>query len=222
LVLLAPLARAQTSEKKKVSNQSDLPRFTYSLSGPASDLVQADAETFNAFATKVKADLDSLLRDCDIEDKATLRSLLSARLTLQQAAGENQLALETLASLLKLAEKPTDNLEQKVQTKPFLQAAIETNATNGPAFEQAFRRYFREAWDALPSSVAQNTARSVVAGTATFNRTVLVGQVKADFDPAVEKSGVLDNRQAWTLVGMRNTLQYYLPVIGAVHEILVQ
>jgi hypothetical protein len=220
LVLLATVARSQTGGKKKVGNQSDLPRFTYSLTGSASDLVQADATTFNAFAAKVKADLDSIFRDYDIEDKATLRRLLSARLNLEQAAGENQLALETLVTLLKLAEKPTDNLQQRVETKPLLQAAIETNGTSGTAFEQAFRKYFREAWDALPLNVAQETARSVIAGTATFNGAVLIGQVKADFDPAVQKSGVLDNRQAWTLIGIRNTLKIYLPVNGAVHEIL--
>jgi hypothetical protein len=93
LALLAPVVRSQTSGKKKVSSQSDLPRFTYALTGSASDLVQADATTFNAFSAKVKADLDSIFRDYDIEDRATLRSLLSARVSLQQGAGENQLAL---------------------------------------------------------------------------------------------------------------------------------
>src|ERR1035438_134109 len=63
VVLLAPGLRSQTSGKKKVSNQSDLPRFTYSMSGPASDLVQADAATFNVFAAKVKADLEISLAD---------------------------------------------------------------------------------------------------------------------------------------------------------------
>jgi hypothetical protein len=54
-----------------------------------------------------------------------MRRLLSARLNLQPAAGDNQLALEALALL----------------------AAIETKTTSGPAFEQAFRRYYREACD---------------------------------------------------------------------------
>jgi hypothetical protein len=98
LVLIAPASRSQEAGKKKVSNQSDLPRFTYPMTGTASDLLQADDAIFNAFAAKVKADLDSIFRDYDIEDKATLRRLLSARLSLQQAAGENQLALETIAS----------------------------------------------------------------------------------------------------------------------------
>jgi hypothetical protein len=222
LILLVPVARAQSSGKKKVSNQSDLPRFTYSMSGPASDLVQADAATFSAFAAKVRADLDSIFRDYDIEDKATLRSLLSARVNLQLAAGENQHALETLAILLRFAEKPTDSLHEKIAAKPELEAAVETNSTSGPAFEKAYRKYFREAWDALPLDVAWDTARNVIAGSTRFNSASAIGQVKAYFDPAVQESGVLDNRQAWGLIGMRNTLLIELPLQGAEVEILRQ
>jgi hypothetical protein len=36
LVLFSPVLRSQTSGKKKVSNQSDLPRFTYAMTGSAS------------------------------------------------------------------------------------------------------------------------------------------------------------------------------------------
>jgi subtilisin family serine protease len=222
LVLLAPVVHSQTSGKKKVSNQSDLPRFTYSMTGLASDLLQADAATFDAFAVKVKADLDSIFRDYDIEDKATLRGLLSARVNLQQAAGENQLALETIESLLKLSEKPTDSLETKVAIKPELQATIEASSPSGPAFEQAYRKYFREAWDALPLDVGWDTARNVIAGSVSFDRAALIGFVKADFDPAVQKSGVLDNGQAWRLIGMRNVLLIGLPTMGVNADILRQ
>jgi subtilisin family serine protease len=222
LVFLAPVSPAQTNGKKKVSSQSDLPRFTYSITGPASDLLQADAATFNAFAAKVRVDLDSIFRDYDIEDKATLRSLLSARVNLQQAAGENQPALETIESLLKLSDKPTDSLETKVAIKPELQATIETSSTSGPAFEQAYRKYFREAWDALPLDVGWDTARNVIAGSVSFDRAALTGFVKAVFDPAVQKSGVLDNGQAWRLIGMRNILLIGLPTTGANLEILRQ
>ena len=222
LVLLIPIARSQMSGKKKVSNQSDLPRFTYSITGSASDLVQADAANFKPFAAKVKTDLDSIFRNYDIEDKATLRTLLTARVNLQAAAGENQLALETIESLLKLGEKPTDSLETKVAIKPALQAALETNSTSGPAFDRAYRKYFREAWDALPLDVGWDTARNVIAGSTVFTSAALIGEVKADFDPAIQKSGVLDNRQAWALIHDRNALLIGIPLNEANVEILRQ
>ena len=222
LLALAPVICSQTTEKKKVTKLSDLPRFTYPMSGSASDLVQADAATFNAFAAKVKADLDAIFRNYEMEDKATLRSLLSARVRLQQAAGENRLALETLEALLHLTEKPTDNLEERIATKPELQAAIEANTTTGRAFELAYRKYFREAWDALPLDMAQDTARNVIAGSTGFTRDLVIGQVKADFDPAVRSSGVLDNTHAWALIRMRNVLEIDIPINGATVEMLRQ
>jgi subtilisin family serine protease len=222
LVLLAPVSRSQTSAKKKVSNQSDLPRFTYPMTRPASDLVQADAATFNAFAAKVKADLDSIFSDYDIEDKATLRRLLSARLNLQQAASQNQQALETIASLLKLGEKPIDNLQERAFMKPRLQAAIEAKGTSGPAFEQAFRKYYREAWEALPSDVAQERARTVLVGSTVSTSASLIGYVQANFDPAVKKSGVLTNGQAWNLIEIRNILQIFMPLEGTVVDVMRQ
>src|ERR1700690_1478476 len=222
LVLLIPIARSQMSGKKKVSNQSDLPRFTYSITGSASDLVQADAANFKPFSAKVKTDLDSIFRNYDIEDKATLRTLLTARVNLQAAAGENQLALETIESLLKLGEKPTDSLETKVAIKPALQAALETNSTSGPAFDRAYRKYFREASVALPLDVGWDTARNVIAGSTVFTSAALIGEVKADFDPAIQKSGVLDNRQAWALIHDRNALLIGIPLNEANVEILRQ
>jgi len=44
--------------------------------------VEADDATFAPFAAKVRADLESIFRDYEIEDKATLRSLLSAKIDL--------------------------------------------------------------------------------------------------------------------------------------------
>src|SRR5580704_14610137 len=96
LLFFAPFSYSQSSAKKKVSSQADLPRFSYPVTGSASDLVQADDATFNAFAAKVRADLESIFRDYEISDKSTLRTLLSAKLDLQELAREYQGALETV------------------------------------------------------------------------------------------------------------------------------
>ena len=99
ILLAAPASHAQSAAKKKVTSQSDLPRFSYPVTGSASELLQADDATFNAFASKVRADLDTVLRDYEIDDAATMRTLLGAKLDLQELAGENQAALETLQTL---------------------------------------------------------------------------------------------------------------------------
>src|ERR1700684_3746821 len=109
-LLFAPISYSQSTGKKKVSNQADLPRFSYPVAVSASDLVQSDDATFNAFASRVRADLESVFRDYDIDDKATLRTLLGAKLDLQELSGEYASALQTVEALRALEEKPAAKL----------------------------------------------------------------------------------------------------------------
>lgn len=91
-----------------MNDESDLPRFTYPMSSRASELLQADVTTFNAFAAKVRTDLETILRDYEVADKATVRSLLAAKLDLQLLGGENgAAALETAKMTRGLEEKPS-------------------------------------------------------------------------------------------------------------------
>jgi hypothetical protein len=99
--------RKQSDSKKKVNDESDLPRFTYPMSSRACELLQADVTTFNAFAAKVRTDVETILRDYEVADKGTVRSLLAAKLDLQLLGGENGAALETAKMIRRLEEKPS-------------------------------------------------------------------------------------------------------------------
>jgi hypothetical protein len=134
ILLFVPFATGEANQKIQVKDQSDLPRFAYPLSGPASVLLQADAATFNAFAVKVRTDLDAIFRDYEIEDKATLRSLLSAKLDLQHLAGADAAALETVKALRALEEKPSPRLTTGLYMQCVLESEIATNSASGPAF----------------------------------------------------------------------------------------
>jgi hypothetical protein len=131
LLLVAPCSYPQTSGKKKVTSQADLPRLTYPVKGSASDLLRSDDATFHAFASKVRADLDSTFRDYETDDKATLRLLLQAKLDLQQLAGENQAALATVASLRAEEEKPAARFTTGLFNSAVLKAEIETKSSSG-------------------------------------------------------------------------------------------
>jgi len=208
LLLLVPCFYPQTSGKKKVASQSDLPRFTYPVKGSASDLLQSDDATFNAFASKVRADLDSTFRDYEVDDKATLRLLLQAKLDVQQLAGENQAALETLASLRSEEEKPAARLTTGLFASAVLKAAIETKSPTGPDFEKSFAKHYQEAIDPLPWTTVQDSIRHQLSDYQLVGKAYVIGTVKTDIDPSVAKSGTVDAGQAWQLVGYRNYLQF--------------
>jgi hypothetical protein len=155
LLFVAPFSYAQMDAKKKVATQSDLPRFSYPITRKPSDLLQAGDVTFNAFAAKVRADLEAILRDYEIADKSTMRTLLATKLYLQEIAGEYQPALETVDTIRAAQEKPSDKLTSGLFDHALLRAAIETKTASGAAFEQAFAKHYREEINALPWDVVQ-------------------------------------------------------------------
>ncbi len=216
LILLAPCSYPQASGKKKVASQADLPRFTYPVKGSASDLLQSDDATFNPFASKVRADLDSTFRDYEIDDKSTLRLLLQAKLDSQQFADENQAALETVASLRGEEEKPAARLTTGLFTSAVLKAAIETQSSSGPDFEKSFAKYYREAIDPLPWALVEDSVRSQLKYDWLASKAYVIGKVKTEIDPSVAKSGTVDALQAWQLIGYRNYFQFvWLNATGA-------
>jgi subtilisin family serine protease len=221
-ILLCSFSHAQTSAKKKVNSEADLPRFVYPVKVSASELLLADDATFNPFASKVRADVESILRDYDIADKATLRALLNAEINLQGLAGEYQAALKTIDLERAQEEKPSAKLTSRVIDRAMLQAAIETNSTSGPAFEESVRKHARDAISGLPWDVVQDNIKRMYVGTRVFTKSFAVAQIKTDLDPATQKSGTLDNLQAWQLIEYRNSLQFFIPLETPLAEVLKQ
>jgi subtilisin family serine protease len=220
LLLVAPFAPAQSKAKKKVNSQDDLPRFSYPVTGSASGLVQADDATFNLFASKVRADLDTVLRDYEINDKGTLRTLLSVELDLQELAGQFPAALETVEALRALEEKPASKLTSGLFARARLQAAIETKSTKGAAYDQAFAKNYGQAIDPLPWNLVQDAMNAAYGASRISTESRAIGRVKTDLDPAVQKSGVLANQEAWDLIYWRNTLRSAVPLEPVRAEVL--
>ncbi len=212
ILLIVAVASGEANQKIRVKDQSDLPRYTYPMGGHASDLLQADAATFNAFAAKVRSDLDAIFRDYEIEDKATLRSLLGTKLDLQHLAGEDEAALETVKALRALEEKPSPRLTTGLYTQSVLEAEIATKSTSGPVFEKEFAKRYGEAVDSLPWDVVQDWAKAARGGAQLSSKAIVVGSVKSEIDPAVEKSGVVDNQEAWSVIHARAQLLFDLPL----------
>jgi subtilisin family serine protease len=220
LLLFVICSSAQTAAKKKVNSETDLPRFSYPVKGSASELMEADDATFNAFTAKVRTDLDSILRDYDISDKATLRSLLQAEIDLETLAGEYSAALATTDRFREEQEKPSAKLTAGLIDRAWLQAAIETKSRSGPAFEESFRKHAADAVNALPWDVVQDDIKQTYAGTKVFTPTLAVAQVKTELDPAVQKSGALDNHQAWELIDFRAGVRFFIPIEAPLGEVL--
>ncbi len=127
-----------------------------------------------------------------------------------------------MEALRALQEKPAAKLFAFLYTRARLQAAVDAKTTDGPAYEQAFAKYFKEAIDPLPWEVVQDSVKESYAGSRLYTKTVAVGNVETELDPAVQKSGALDNQEAWDLISTRDDLQFGIPMLHSRGEVLKQ
>jgi subtilisin family serine protease len=202
--------------KKVVRTQNDLPRFNYPLPGTATALLTADDATFGVFAAKVRADVDQLLANYDIQDHATLRGILSVRAQLQVLAGDQDAAaLATLAQIKALEDKPDAKLLSNLRLVAFLKARISTGQGSGPALEKAYADNLTAALAPLPWALVGPGLKETKTSVEIGSKSLFLGEVQADIEPAVAKSHELSNELAWGLVGLRVAMTDLLPLKDA-------
>lgn len=195
-----------------VRSKSDLPRFSYHLDRVASALLESDDATFAVFANEVRADLDRVLTTYDIQDKSTMRELLTEKQRLQELAGDLRGALESVDAVRLLEEKPSAKLTSGLYDGARLQAALDTGSEIGTAYEEAFTSRYRQKIESLPWHVVQDDIKASYAHARLLTRSLVIGNVKTNIDPAALKSGAVDNGEAADLIEARDALKFALPI----------
>ena len=214
LALIATLAipSAALAQKKVVKTEDDLPRFNYPITGTATALLQSDDATFNAFAAKVKTDVDSMLNDYDIQDHATLRGLLNVRLALQLLAGDDKASITTLDQIRDLEDKPDAKLLSGLRTRAMIEARTTTGQSSGAAYDQAFAKAYDASLDPLPWAIVGNRVKEAKSSAEIMSPNLILGGVQAGIEPALAKTHSLSNDLAWGLISDRVALKQILPL----------
>jgi subtilisin family serine protease len=200
------------SPKHKVVTASDLPRFSYPMSLPPSTLLMADDDTFNSFALKVMHDVDSVLSDYEIEDKATLRRLYGLKLNVQLLTNDNEGALASLDMVRSLQEKPQAKATSGMIDRPLVQARISTHSISGDAFERAFQANLQAALDAMEWRVVQDRVKQTKGSFEVATPDLILASEKEGLDPAASKSNTIDLEGAGTLIEDRSFVRVIYPV----------
>jgi len=209
---LASFAPAQAPAKKVVKTEADLPRFNYPLTTTATELLQSDDTTFNAFAAKVRADVDSVLDGYDVQDHSALRDLIGVKLQLALLAGDDEAALKTIAKLRELQDKPDAKLTTGMQVTAIIQAAKETGKSSGPEFAATYEKDYAAELTPLPWDVVGNRIKEAKSSSEIVTPSLILGSIQASVEPAVAKSHQLSNDLAWGLIGARVQLKRVLPL----------
>ena len=210
---VTPAATSTAASKKVVRSADDLPRFTYPIDGSASALLQSDAATFNAFAARVKTDIDGVLDAYDIQDHATLRGLLNTELAIDVLAGTSQAGAQPLIDRIRsLEDKPDAKALSGLRTQAMLSARADARAASGPAYLAAFRKRYGTAIDPLPWHVVGTALKETKSELEIVTPALLLGQVQGSIDPAVAKTHALGNDTAAALISLRFLADEVIPL----------
>ena len=220
LLFVAAGAGVSAQAKKVVNSADDLPRFSYPLSEPASRFLSADDATFAAFLHKVEGDVNSVLAEYTIADKATLRELLSTRLGGQLLTGDYTGAQATAKQIRDLQVKPAAKLTSGLLVLAIAQAEQDSGAASGPAYEEAFQKRFAQQVEGLDWATAGDWLKRTRSQFELASPTLLAGSAREELDPAVAKNGGLDLPGAESEIGMRVFEKIYLPLNQRVLAVL--
>jgi subtilisin family serine protease len=207
--LLAGGAAAQA--KKRIDKAADLPRFSYKLDGKIEDMVRDDAK-FKTFAGELLRDLESVLAQYDIEDKATLRQILNELAQLDMLDGSYDAALARVAQVKALEDKPADKLLSGITARAIVAAVRAHPDRSSAAYRDMVGQSIKGEIAAMPYAVIANQAKEIKAGSELLGEGRLIGNVREVLQPSVDKNGSLSSDLAPALVRIKYIYSYILPL----------
>jgi subtilisin family serine protease len=212
LFLVFLLAGGAAAEgKKRIDKAADLPRFSYKLDGRIEDMVRDDAK-FKPFAGEVRRDLESVLAQYDIEDKATLRQILGELAQLDILDGSYEAALARVAQVKALEEKPADKLLSGITARAIVAGVHASPDRTSAAYRAAAAQSIKSELAAIPYDVIANEAKEIKAFAELLGEGRLIGNVREVLQPSVDKNGSMSSDLAPALVRVKYTYRYILPL----------
>jgi subtilisin family serine protease len=200
---------AQT--KPRIEKAADLPRFSYKIEGNVEDVIRDDAK-FTRFAADVRRDAESVLRDYQIDDKATLRQLEGELAQLDYLDGKQDAALARLARIKELQDKPADKLMSGMQMRALIGAQRKVGDRTSDAYRAEVGRLIAADLAPLPYEVVQNEVKEAKASAEIASEALVLGYVRNVLQPTVDKAGALSSDLAPVVVNARYRLIATLPL----------
>jgi len=211
---------AAPGTKIAVKTLDDLPRHTYTIEGKASDFLLSDA-AFKKFVAELKANTLSDLEKYDIQDKTTLKGFHQ---TLQQIAlfeGNFDEVFRQIEIARGLEGKESSKLMMGQMLQSMVAARkVSNNGADKPTYFAAFKAELDKRVGALPWEKIRESVLQARSTAQIVNKELIVGQVKANIDPIVEKNkGEISGEVVGGMIGMRNMLDNLIELQPSVAEV---
>jgi subtilisin family serine protease len=192
--------------KKKIESSDQLPVHSYPISVKASSLLTNDA-ALATLAASLEKDLESDLRDFDIQDKATLEGYYADLQSTAFFAGRCDDALSYLRQKNALQEKPV----AKAMAGLFEQPVIDAKKAGTAQARHIFEAEFAERLKRLPFEIVQDELKRTKGGLEGTSTNLVTAYVMDHYDTLAEKTGSIPKGDAMDILNTRLMLREYLP-----------
>ena len=209
---LAAAGPAAAQDKKVIASASDIPPLVIELPKKPSELVLEGGPALDAISDRVEAHVETIVRDYEIRDKTTEKSMRS--LLLQIAMAENRWAdaLRLNEEIRALEDKPSARATSGLLSVAYAKAAMRAEEGTA-AFREAFADEFGKAVAGLDWEVTQDAVQALRGQFQLISRDLIVGSLQggADANAAAQENKVGFGMGAG-LVSTRMTLEEILPL----------
>ena len=205
--LLAGGAAAQG--KKRIDKAADLPRFSYKIDGKLEDMVRDDAK-FKPFAGELRRDLESVLAQYDIADKADARasSWASSRSSTCSTAATTTRWRASRRSRRSRTSPPTSCCPASPLGRSSPACGPVRTGRRMRTGPRSTRSITGELAD-MPYDVIANEVKEAKAGAELLGEGRLIGNVREVLQPTVDKNGSLSSDLAPALVRIKYAYQLH-------------
>jgi hypothetical protein len=211
VLALALAASVQAQTKPRIEKASDLPRFSYPVTGNLEQLVRNE-KAFAAFAAQVRRDTEGVLEKYDIADKSMQSQLLGTLLPLDLLEGKEQQALARIEAIRAVQEKPADKLLAGLQARAMIEARQAVGNADSPSYLQAVGQRLKQSLQALPFDVVSNEIKEAKASAEIAGETLVLGNVRNVLQPIADQSSALSSELAPGIISARYFLLMRLPL----------
>ncbi len=203
-------AAPKAGARPRIEKAADLPSHRYPVKGSLETIVR-DPVAFKAFVAPLRRDIEQLLAQYEIADKAMQRELMTELAIIDYLEGRPDDTLKRLDAVRALEDKPSDKLTSGMRLRAAALAA-KKHAPGTPAHAKAVGDILAAELVRMPYDVVGNTVRELKAGAEMAGEGRVLGRVREVLQPLVDANGALTHETAPAIVFARYALTTTVPL----------
>lgn len=211
-------AEQRTSNRPLIEKKDDLPRRSYRVSVPVSELyAEKNRDALLALAAQLRSDINSDLQTFDIRDNNTVQGFYGALGSTAMLEEDWQGYLNYLQKRRELESKDANRLSMGL-----IGEAVAESHLSGDSSGKAVAERLRENIAKLPYAPIQDSLNSLKGQTEILTRDFVLASLESRYQPVIDRNdGAISYDIAASLIGVTFTLDHLLPAAADVRNALV-